>query len=233
MKNRIRCEACGKATPGYDIVNYTSVDEASRQLCNQCYNAEVASMLDLKGFGDFHLDPISITDCVGEKHEFHLRMFLRGEQVAVEAFELEDETPAGHQFQIFGDVDDDVLVLVGRLVERIRRRLSVRYLVQDESGLGIANQTVCGRIQWDEEADDGQSWRRVGSSRYAQWATRSTIKPIPNRPFLGNCAVSRKKRSDEPSLCGNRLHRWPLRYALHSYMAPSQSGPTRQPVTSI
>ena len=169
MKYMIRCEACGKAAPGYDIVNYTSLDEASRQLCNQCYNAEVASMLDLKGFGDFRLDPLSITDCAGEKHEFHLRMLLRGGQVAVEAFELEDDAPAGHQFQILGDVDDDVLALVGRLVERIRRRLSVRYLLQEDGGLRIADQTVCGQIQWDDKADDGQVPMLVIDGRDVSW----------------------------------------------------------------
>ena len=113
-------------------------------------------MLDLKGNGDFRLDPISITDCAGKQHEFQLRMFLRGGQVAVEAFELEDDAPAGHQFQILGDVDDDVLALVGRLIERIRPRLAVRYLLQDESGLQIVDRTVSSLLQSVGIANPGE-----------------------------------------------------------------------------
>lgn len=169
MKNMIRCEACGKATPGYDIINYTSIDEVSRQLCNQCYNAEVASMLDLKGYGDFRLDPISITDCTGQRHEFQLRILLRGGLVAVEAFELEDDARAGHQFQILGDVNGDVLALVGRLVERIRRRLALRYLLQDEGCLRIADQTVCGHIQWDEKENARRLPMLVIDGREVPW----------------------------------------------------------------
>ena len=126
-------------------------------------------MLGLKGFGDFRLEPISIADCIGDKHEFHLRMFLRGGQVSLEAFELEDGGPAGHQFQILGDVDDDILALLGQLVGRIRRRLAVKYLLQDEGGLQIANQTACGQIQWDDEADDGRLPMLVIDGRKVPW----------------------------------------------------------------
>ena len=126
-------------------------------------------MLGLEGFGDFRLEPISIADCMGAGHEFHLRMFLRGDKVSLEAFELKDDAPAGHQFQILGDVDDDILALVGQMVGRIRRRLAVKCLRQDEGGLQFANQTICGQIQWDDEAEDGRVPMLVIDGQKVPW----------------------------------------------------------------
>lgn len=41
----IRCEACGTAVPAYDVVNYGSIEGGYRQLCSQCFNAKVASVV--------------------------------------------------------------------------------------------------------------------------------------------------------------------------------------------
>jgi hypothetical protein len=169
MRKMICCEACGTATSDYDIVNYASVGKGSRKLCNWCYNTDVASMLGLDEFGDCRLKPISILDCTGENHEFHFRMLLRGERVEVAAFELEDDVPAGHRFQLLGGVEDNILALVGRLVERIRRHLAVKYLLQDEGGLRIAHQTVCGRIEWDDEALEARVPMLVIDGRKVSW----------------------------------------------------------------
>ena len=92
----------------------------------------------------FRFDQIVMTDCAGEAHEFHFRTRLLGSMVAVDAFELKRGEPAGYQFQILGDPEDDLLSLLGRLVERMRRSLSVKHLVQSEHGLQIADQTVRG-----------------------------------------------------------------------------------------
>jgi hypothetical protein len=68
--------------------------------------------------------------------------------------------------------DDEPLSLLGRLIERMRRSLSVKHLVRGEHGTQIADQTVCGRIDWDASEDgrvpllviDGQevSWHELG-----------------------------------------------------------------------
>lgn len=44
--------------------------------------------------------------------------------------------------------------LLGRLIERMRRCLSVKHLVQDGSGLQIAEQTVRAQISSDLETDE-------------------------------------------------------------------------------
>ena len=39
----ICCDACGTAVPAYDVVSYGSIEQGYRELCNRCFNAEVAS----------------------------------------------------------------------------------------------------------------------------------------------------------------------------------------------
>jgi hypothetical protein len=165
------CEACGTAVPAYDVVHYGSIEQGCRELCNRCFNAEVASALGVD-FENVRLHPVVMTDCAGERHEFHFRMRLLGSMAALDAFELIAGAPGGYQFQILGKPDDEPLSLLGRLIERMRRSLSVKHLVRGEHGTQIADQTVCGRIDWDASEDgrvpllviDGQdvSWHELG-----------------------------------------------------------------------
>jgi hypothetical protein len=168
----ICCDACGTAVPAYDVVNYGSIEQGYRELCSRCFNTEVASALGMECFENVRLHPVVMTDCAGERHEFHFRMRLLGSMAALDAFELVAGAPGGYQFQILGKPDDETLSLLGRLIERMRRSLSIKHLVRGEHGTQIADQTVCGRIEWDESEDgrvpllviDGQevSWDEFG-----------------------------------------------------------------------
>ena len=186
----IACEGCGTAVPGYDVVNYGSMGQGYRELCTGCFNAEVARILGLESFENVRLQPVAMTDCAGERHEFHFRMRLLGsvEGVALDAFELKDGAPSGYQFQMLGKPDEDPLKLLGRLIERMRRSLSVKHLVRGEYGTRIAVKTVCGRIDWDEFGDgqfpllviDGRemTWDTFGRllMTYEDWQFRLTIR---------------------------------------------------------
>ena len=162
------CEVCGAAVPTYDVVNHGSIEQGYRELCNRCFNAEVANALGLERFDDVHLDPVVLTDCAGERHEFHFRMRLLGSVAALDAFELTAAAPGGYQFQILGEPDDEPLSLLGRLMERMRRSLSVRHLVRGEHGTHIADLTVCGRIEWDG-SEDGRIPLLVIDGREVSW----------------------------------------------------------------
>ena len=71
------------------------------------------------------------------------------------AFELQDGVPAGYQFQIIGDPQDDLFAMLGRMIEKIRRTLSVKHLVDHPvHGLQIVDQIVRGSIECDLETDD-------------------------------------------------------------------------------
>jgi hypothetical protein len=162
------CEACGTAVPAYDVVNYGSIEQGYRELCNRCFNAEVASALGLERFENVRLHPVVMTDCAGDRHEFHFRMRLLGSMAALDAFELKAGAPGGYQFQMVGKPDDEPLSLLGRLIERMRRSLSIKHLVRSEHGTQIADQMVCGRIEWDE-SEDGRVPLLVIDGREVSW----------------------------------------------------------------
>ena len=107
---QIRCASCGQITTSYEIVNYGSMEHGYRQLCSQCFNTEVAETAGLEGFEHAKFEPVGLADCTGEVHEFHFRTNLFGTGVALNAFELRDGNPAGYQFQIIGNPEDDLLV---------------------------------------------------------------------------------------------------------------------------
>ncbi len=151
---QIRCDGCSQITPSYDIVNYGSMEHGYRRLCSHCFITEGAKIDGLEGFEHAKFEPVGLADCTGEVHEFHFRTNLFGTGVALDAFELRDGRPAGYQFQIIGNPKDDLLVLLGRLIEKIRRSLSTKHLMDGKLGLQIADHRVVrGTIEWDDARD--------------------------------------------------------------------------------
>jgi hypothetical protein len=162
------CSNCRKIVPNYDIINLGSIESGYRKLCGQCFNAESAKLGGLDKFEHLNFEPVRIADCEGQAHDFHFgaHLFLPG--VALNAFELRDGEPAGYQFQIIGDPEEDLLALFGRLVEKIRRALSVKHLKRGSLGLQIAEQVVRGRIEWDQD-EDGRVPLLVIDGREITW----------------------------------------------------------------
>jgi hypothetical protein len=102
---KIRCAECHQIIPSYD--ESTSVPWSGyRTLCSRCFNTEVATLGGLDGFEHVTFEPVRLSDCTGETHEFHFRTHLFGTGVALDAFELRDGNPAGYQFQIIGSPED-------------------------------------------------------------------------------------------------------------------------------
>jgi hypothetical protein len=184
----IRCDDCGQNRPGYDIVHLGSVGKGYRQLCSRCLNTEVAKATGMEGFEHAAFESIRISDCSGEIHEFHFRSRLLVPGIALDAFELRDGNPAGYIFQIIGDPGEDQFVLFGRLVEKMRRALSVKHLENGDYGLQISDQRIVrGRIESDESPDgslpllaiDGReiSWEQFGHMlmTFEGWQFKLTI----------------------------------------------------------
>jgi hypothetical protein len=146
-----RCSNCGQIVPNYDIVNYGSIEKGYRRLCGQCFNELAAKLNGLDAFQHANFSPIWLTDCTGNVHEFHFRVRLFGPGVAIDAFELRHGEPSGYQFQIIGDPNQDLLVLFGQMVGRIRRALSTKHLTNGSLGLQIADRIVRGKIEWDDD----------------------------------------------------------------------------------
>jgi len=162
-----RCVNCGQVVPDYDIIDYGSTETGYREICTRCFNTEVATA-DGLDFEHIEFDPVEVADCTGKSHTFHFRTRLFGPGVSVDAFELRKGCPAGYHFQVIGDPQDDLLVLLGRLVEKIRRALSVEHVKNGEHGLEIADRVVRGWIEWDE-AQDGRVPLLVIDGREIAW----------------------------------------------------------------
>jgi hypothetical protein len=143
----------------------------------------------LNNFEHLKFDPVELTDCAGITHVFHLRTRLFGPGVALDAFELQNGKPAGYQFQVIGEPGDDLLALLGRLIDKIRRALSLRHIVDGEFGQQIADhRLVRGTIEWDEARDgkvplviiDGReiTWDELGRMlmTYEGWQFKFEIR---------------------------------------------------------
>ena len=165
---QLHCEGCGEIMASYDVVHYGSMDKGYRTLCTRCVNAEVAKLSGLDDFENIRLEPIGIADCGGETHQFHFRTRLSGSGVALDAFELREGHAAGYKFQMVGDPEDDLFTLLGRLIQKIRRTLSIKHLEDDGNGLHIADQMVRGRIEWDD-SQDGRVPLIVVDGREISW----------------------------------------------------------------
>src|SRR5439155_20586283 len=57
------------------------------------------------------------------------------------------------QFQIIGDPEEDLLALLGKLIDKIRRALSVKHVRDGKYGLQVAENTVRARIGSDRTED--------------------------------------------------------------------------------
>lgn len=152
----IFCDACGLATPAYDTVHYGSEGGSYRTLCGRCFNTDVARRNGLTDFEHVRFEPIAMTDASGLAHEFRFRAHLFGSGVAVNAFELHDDHPAGYQFQVIGDPQADLLALLGRLIEKMRRALAIKHVEDTRLGLQVTDDLVVrGKIDCDLGEEDG------------------------------------------------------------------------------
>jgi hypothetical protein len=55
----------------------------------------------------------------------------------------------GYRLQILGEPQSDPFVLLGKLVQKMMRALSMEHLHEDASGLQVAGTMVRGRIEWN------------------------------------------------------------------------------------
>jgi hypothetical protein len=145
-----QCAACGTNIPQYDAVNTTNEGLNKRLLCTACFNREIAHHAGIDNFGSIKFGPVHLIDANGVAHEFHVRTLLFGDKLSLESFEsTSDEEPSGYRFQIIGDPLADQFVLLGKLIEKMRRSLAVVHIRDTDLGLQIIDETVRGRIEWD------------------------------------------------------------------------------------
>jgi hypothetical protein len=174
---------------GFESVHYGSMETGYRDLCNRCFNEEVAETGGIE-FAHVAFEPLEVADFAGTAHRFYFEVHLLGDRVSLDAFELINGEPGGYQFQVLGDAEDDLFALMGVMVPRIRRLLAQQHLNTDPymPGLHIADCLVRGRISSDLDEDvrmpllviDGKeiSWEAFGRmmAGFEGWQFRLEIK---------------------------------------------------------
>ncbi|SAK61280.1 hypothetical protein AWB76_03050 [Caballeronia temeraria] len=74
----------------------------------------------------------------------------------MEAFELAgDDAAAGYRFQVLGKPDSEPFALLEKLIQKMRRALSMTHLQTNTGHLQIMDMTVRGRVEWN--GDEGAS----------------------------------------------------------------------------
>lgn len=58
--------------------------------------------------------------------------------------ELHEGNLAGYKFKLVGDAEDDLFILLGKLIQRIRKALSARHIKDGDYGLQVVDETVRG-----------------------------------------------------------------------------------------
>lgn len=187
--NRVRCASCGLKVLPYEIMHSESAEKGYREICNQCFNTEVAKTDGLTRFEHVKFAPVAINDCNGTSHLFYFRIRLFGIGVAIDAFELREGYPFGYQFQIISDPEDDLMVLLGQMIEKIRRALSVKHLIKGESSWQIADHRVVRAVIQSDGGRNGSlpvlaidgrevSWHEFGRMlmTYEGWQFKLEIR---------------------------------------------------------
>jgi len=145
--NQVRCVVCERQVPGFDGAHLSSEEKGDLGFhCGRCY-AELLGDKWGEPVEHLEVDQVTMTDPRGREHEFHFRYNLapRG----LEAFEVQDGTPAGYCFGLLAEDDEPAPALVGRLLDRIRRGLARQHLKPCgiiEGGLSITDMVVRGHV---------------------------------------------------------------------------------------
>ena len=144
-----------------------------RQLCGRCFNEAAASRLGLQGFKHVVFEPACMVDARGARHEFQFRTRLFGPGMAIDALQLRDGCPAGYQYQVIGEPDDEPLELLGRLIGKMRRALALTHFEDTDHGPQVNDRLILrGTVDSDPDDDhrvpmvviDGReiSWDELG-----------------------------------------------------------------------
>lgn len=145
-----QCAACGAKLSHDETLHTATAEQVDRLLCSNCFNQEMARYASIDDFVAVKFEPVRLTDCSGNVHEFRFRSLLLGDNLSLEAYEAALlEESSGYRFQILGDPLSDQFTLLGKLIEKMRRSLAVVHIRDSDLGFQIVDETVRGRIEWD------------------------------------------------------------------------------------
>jgi hypothetical protein len=162
---QVECRACHARVASYDVIHVGSMETGYRDLCSRCFHEEMTRTGQLE-FEHVRFQPIAIPDASGVKRRFHFRLLH------------------------LGDAEADLFELMARLVERMRRALGLRHLVDDDlMGCSIAVQIVRARISCDFDSDE-RIPLLVIDGREVSWCRLPELMSLRERVPQSPCQIS-------------------------------------------
>jgi len=126
----------------------------ARTRCSTCANRALATHSGWD-FDPTTFEPVTLHDRAGRPRTFHFRSHIVGTGHHMRAFEIVDDEPGGHQFEVLDEFEVEAQALHDQLLEKIGRGLARKNLEHHELGPHIpVHRPIVGRIEWDEAAED-------------------------------------------------------------------------------
>ena len=148
-----QCHHCNKVIKSMQGVG-TEIKGKPVFLCPGCWNKSIATRRGLD-FQTIELKPITLRDCEGARHEFHLMTHMVPTGLAIEAREIFDDGRMGYEFSVLGAFGCSQEDLILDLYELMKKGLSQKYLKKYRGHKQIKDMTVVARITSDRNSE----WR--------------------------------------------------------------------------
>ena len=165
--NDDNCQHCNKKMLSMQGVR-TEIEGNQVLLCGPCWNKFVSEFMGAN-FETIELKPITLRDCRGKAHVFHILTHIVPSGLAIKAREMIDQGQMGYEFSVVGPHGCNQSDLILDLYEKIKRGLSKKYLKKNRVPIEIQDDRVVGRIEWDEDYG-GEIPKLVIDGRVVTWA---------------------------------------------------------------
>lgn len=150
------CERCGSKFLPYEKIIHLQ-NNPVEIICSECFNAEAAMLINID-LEELNEKTIEVSGKGKKKHLFYICRTVLPMGILLEAIEIQGEEQKGYKIQVRGDVDCNQKELYDKLIKKIKKALSKKYIRFEKtaytSGNFIKDDKVVGRIEGDEKYDD-------------------------------------------------------------------------------
>ena len=151
--NENTCERCGSKFLPYEKIIHLQNDPVEI-ICSECFNAEAAMLINVD-LEELDSKMIEVSGRGKKKHLFYICRTVLPMGILLEAEEIQGEEQKGYKISVHGDIDCNQKELYEKLLKKIKKTLSKKYIRYEKTGYTrgnfIKDGEVVGRIEWDEE----------------------------------------------------------------------------------
>lgn len=165
------CDRCKGKGPIYDFVNLTSQNgpNQTENVCWNCWNKERSSQLGIP-FQAAQFKILLFKDVSEKDHSFYIRRRIFPTGITFEALELINDQIKGYRFAVRDDICCDQETLYQRLIEKIKKGMSKKYLQKENGEIDIKDWEAAGYFEWDEKGGGQMPMLVIDGEEY-DWDT--------------------------------------------------------------